>query len=261
MARFKCGSCEKEFSRKDSLKRHIRNIHEKITVSCTKCNRTFSRESLRKQHDIVCDGVANTSASEGGVCDVCGQFFARMGNLRQHKQGVHENTKYECRKCKKQYSRNCDRVKHEATCAPVTSSYVCAHCPATFKTIDELGAHGRQHQRKREATETADGPSAKRQKATTFNADGVRPVSRISGNYTPIKWRYTSKLEMVSFNRSPGEPIRRLGKRKTGTLTGKFICVIRLLALGRCLTSDANSLWATIVTFKFVSLKGYSEWT
>ncbi len=31
--------------------------------------------------------------------------------------------------------------------------------------MGELGAHGRQHQRKREATETADEPSAKRQKA------------------------------------------------------------------------------------------------
>ncbi len=114
MDSYKCESCEKEFSRKDNLTRHVRNKHENISFACPKCNRTFARESSRNQHEIVCGGAVNTSASEGGVCDVCVQFFALMKNLRQHKRSVHENIKYECCKCENNYSRNCDRVRHES---------------------------------------------------------------------------------------------------------------------------------------------------
>ncbi len=98
-------------------------------------------------------------------CAIFAESFSKlMGVLNRHKQNVHDGLKHKCTKCSKTYARNCDRVRHESTCTPVTTTYTCAHCPATFKTIGELGAHGKHHQRKREATETTDGPSSKRLK-------------------------------------------------------------------------------------------------
>ncbi len=93
------------------------------------------------------------------------EVFRQMDTLRRHKQNVHDGLKHKCTKCSKTYARNCDRVKHETTCAPVRSTYTCAHCPTAFKSVDELRAHGEQHHRKREAAETADEPSSKRPKS------------------------------------------------------------------------------------------------
>ena len=55
MGQHTCITCSQTFARKDHLKRHIDNIHKKITsVKCETCGKTFSRKDNLKQHfDLV----------------------------------------------------------------------------------------------------------------------------------------------------------------------------------------------------------------
>ena len=46
---FKCAICRKEFATKNTMKRHIEQIHEGKTYSCDQCTRTFTApNSLKK---------------------------------------------------------------------------------------------------------------------------------------------------------------------------------------------------------------------
>ncbi len=211
-----CDQCEKSFSRKNNLTRHMRNAHEKITFSCDKCGKDFTRDNARKQHNVVCTGNSSQGGDQGGVCDICGKFFARMDTLRRHKQNVHDGVKHKCSKCAKTYARNCDRVKHETTCAPVRATYTCAHCPTTFKSVEELRAHGKQPHRKRAATESvANSSAAKQKKQAGLQCRRCVEHFPVGGSYTPITWLSTINAATVPFKTHRGAKILRHGMKKT----------------------------------------------
>ena len=47
--RFECTSCNKVFTLKENLKRHVRALHSKAIHKCETCGKTFSlKEYLRK---------------------------------------------------------------------------------------------------------------------------------------------------------------------------------------------------------------------
>lgn len=45
-----CHVCLKKFSRKDSLKRHVENVHDKKTFPCPSCKKVFKRKTCLNVH-------------------------------------------------------------------------------------------------------------------------------------------------------------------------------------------------------------------
>ena len=78
MATFKCELCSKNFTRKDSLSKHIM-IH--------------TGEKLLK-------------------CDMCGMSFAYIGKLRLHEKTYENSKEYPCELCGKVFPQKSYRNRH-----------------------------------------------------------------------------------------------------------------------------------------------------
>ena len=84
---------------KDSLKDHIKSVHEGVKYSCDSCHQTFShRETVRKHFQSVYEGVRYK-------CDDCDQSFTFRSSLKEHYQNIHEGIRHKCdSSCDKTFS-------------------------------------------------------------------------------------------------------------------------------------------------------------
>ena len=105
--------CDKSFSHKHLMERHILSIHEAIhngkgSFKCSLCEVTFTTEFCLKRH--------YTAAHEGKSpfkctqevqeikkpfdCEICNKIFSRNAHLRSHVETVHEKKRpYKCPDC------------------------------------------------------------------------------------------------------------------------------------------------------------------
>ena len=95
--KLECSTCNKCFSEKQSLNRHIQSVHEnKKTLECTSCMKRFSRMDHLKLH-IAC---VHDNKKEF-MCLICKKGFSRKDKLNNHILLVHEKEKsYQCDTCK-----------------------------------------------------------------------------------------------------------------------------------------------------------------
>ena len=85
-----CDQCAFTTKRKDHLKDHIKNIHEKVV--CDLCGKGFSFRSLIDHKRVVHEGILYN-------CTQCGQNLSTKGNLLAHKAGHKEGKRFACTQC------------------------------------------------------------------------------------------------------------------------------------------------------------------
>ena len=113
-----CELCGKELKKK-SLARHMREIHPKQdnSVTCPHCQKNFSRRSNLIRHIESNHSETLTESSglsdEGNVvkikekkyqCDECGVSFRQKSHYNEHLQ-IHQGQRFECSQCDKSFSR------------------------------------------------------------------------------------------------------------------------------------------------------------
>ena len=49
-----CPMCEKVFTQKNNLNRHVKTVHEKVRYSCKSCEKSYSRQDNAHSHMKVC---------------------------------------------------------------------------------------------------------------------------------------------------------------------------------------------------------------
>ena len=95
----KCDICNKLFSNKSSLTKHIKSVHEKIKFKCEICDKEFSQED----------------------------------NLQRHKKAVHsKNIEFKCVVCERKFSRKDNLLAHKNVCCK------CKHCHEQFFSPSEF---------------------------------------------------------------------------------------------------------------------------
>ena len=95
----KCDICNKLFSNKSSLTKHIKSVHEKIKFKC----------------------------------EICGKELSRKDKLQRHKKTVHwGSSEFECTVCEKKFSRKENLQAHENVCCKYK------HCHEQFSSPSEL---------------------------------------------------------------------------------------------------------------------------
>lgn len=84
------------------------------------------------------------------TCDMCGQKFARMKQLHQHKYRHHNKQKWQCHVCDKEYSSKLTLNQHLITHSPSLIRYWCDNCHKGFYDKSKYKSHVRSHAKKAE---------------------------------------------------------------------------------------------------------------
>ncbi len=80
---YMCCVCDKVFSRKDILRRHIKSLHLKEVFVCQQCadHRTFNRQDHFRKHQLQAHGMV--------LCPTCGAGFTETKALTAHVVNEH----------------------------------------------------------------------------------------------------------------------------------------------------------------------------
>ena len=108
---FKCTSCDSKFANGQGLKNHIAAIHGgKKPYQCQKCDSSFATNQGLKRH------ISSVHEEQKQFkCQKCQYACALKYNLDLHLNTVHGNDTTNCSKCNEEFTRK-DLKKHEANC-------------------------------------------------------------------------------------------------------------------------------------------------
>ncbi|XP_064466176.1 zinc finger protein 14-like [Ornithodoros turicata] len=142
-----CDQCNKGFTFRFELAKHVRCIHNSQSFRCDRCKRTFTAEDVYKVHKDHHDrGI-------GITCKECGNLYETQGHYEQHMQTHSKDLPYECVTCKKRFaltrSLNLHRLTHDKHRTPHFRAYngnrnwdyFCDLCKIYFKYGSSLVAH------------------------------------------------------------------------------------------------------------------------
>ena len=80
---FVCGRCQKEFTRKDNLRTHILNVHEKKRHKCDQCEKDFASFSAVRNHELTKHEGKKIKRNRK-QCPHCNKFFRSGGDYNKH---------------------------------------------------------------------------------------------------------------------------------------------------------------------------------
>ncbi|CAI6352844.1 unnamed protein product [Macrosiphum euphorbiae] len=98
-----CDRCNKVFKRGDSLKRHIKSMHETVSYTCKTCSKSFNTTSNLKRHENT-----QHSSKTKMTCEKCGKTFTNKQNLSYHDNIKHTGVKpNKCDTCNEEFGSPC----------------------------------------------------------------------------------------------------------------------------------------------------------
>ena len=81
-----CLSCPKTFSSKSALQRHVTIHSEGKRFACEACNKEFTRKDVLKKHSAAVHSE-NQNGSFG--CNSCNKIFKWKHSFQRHERNVH----------------------------------------------------------------------------------------------------------------------------------------------------------------------------
>lgn len=157
---FTCESCNKGYSTRESLQRHLEARHGQVFRKNKKWKHTDKRTQRTKVYPIQCTDcgrmVASRSAMESHMrthtgerpfqCTECGAKFVTKGALKKHLEvhAVERERKYTCEMCGSSFFRKNDIISHIRIHTD-ERPYKCTECPRAFKQISTYIRHKRIH--------------------------------------------------------------------------------------------------------------------
>lgn len=128
-----CCLCEKKFSHRESLKKHIESFHCKVKRFCDLCPKvSFSREDIRKHID-------DNHRTKDFVCDFCEFKSSNKQRFANHK--LKHVEKVECSVCNKPVSNlKCHMLTH----LPKLSFPMCKKFVTKAKMKNHILTHSRR---------------------------------------------------------------------------------------------------------------------
>lgn len=175
---YKCDLCNRKFSLKKYLSRHVKAIHykqfqckncmktyfsnketkehncsaipfdEKEKYSCLICNKIFLRDIYLKKH-MKCHDNNNkdcktaTDNEKKFMCEICAKTFTKIANLNKHFKN-HANPNLKCDVCEKEFFRK-DVLDNHVLVTHKDEKFKCDECNKSFRSLKYLKIHAMQH--------------------------------------------------------------------------------------------------------------------
>ena len=142
---FKCISCEKEFKAKSYLDRHVKSVHERnLDFKCNLCDKMFNRNDQLKMHK----SRMHNDSENTFKCDFCKKSFALEGLWNIHVKRSHTEAEVECVPCGKFFSTRYYYEKHVNSVHKEVTILKCEMCKKSFNDISRLNVHVKIHENK-----------------------------------------------------------------------------------------------------------------
>ena len=92
---FLCELCDKSYTQKHHLKRHVEVTHDKIkNFECETCYKIFAtKDGLKRHISIIHDDMIKGPKMKVFKCESCEKSFSQKSHLKVHVTTVHEKTK------------------------------------------------------------------------------------------------------------------------------------------------------------------------
>ncbi|VDI61141.1 Hypothetical predicted protein [Mytilus galloprovincialis] len=162
-----CDVCNKKFSTKANLKRHIRR-HNGSMLECSECSKQFDTKYHLENHrklshtafNYKCSKCPKTFKSRVGLknhenqhinrfkylCPQCGKGFNYTADIEGHKS-MHEGTKpHSCDKCGAKFTNIRNKRRHVFSCGVKVRGSNCDICNKSFKCPRYLAEHAKGHE-------------------------------------------------------------------------------------------------------------------
>ena len=80
---FECNTCNKSYSNKEALKRHLQFVHSNEKFKCSKCNKSYSnKDNLNRHMKFVHVNDKKTNKTNQFKCLICGTTFLHKHSLQ-----------------------------------------------------------------------------------------------------------------------------------------------------------------------------------
>lgn len=127
-----CSRCDKPFTQKQKLIRHLNTHTKHKPFECNVCHKTFSLELMLKQHMRIHTG------EKPYKCDICGKTFKTSSSLTIHLR-IHTGDKpMVCKICGKRFNESSNLNKHMKI---HFRKFKCEKCLKSFDCCEKFERH------------------------------------------------------------------------------------------------------------------------
>lgn len=205
---FPCPQCGKVLSTRNTLKAHVKGVHENIrSFGCSICPKSFAQKSCLLKHqksvhertkEHQCD-VCNIFVSQACYlkkhkqmmhppdgkkvkypCEICAQTFSTEPALRNHLR-IHQDPEFECGVCCKKFYRKgnlLDHMEHHESLP-----FPCQHCTRSFRNESKLNNHLKRVHFKEKSTYRCELCSSTFTRRTTYRDHVLRQHKDLEVNF------------------------------------------------------------------------------